>query len=156
MLKMARSKMTLATIALQPFAQLLGILHKVHKTRCNRHQHLLLDWTAARSLPTALYIQQLSLKEVARMAWSTDLQAEELPAEALPEALAALPVLTARRISEIYCLPSALKMMQKVVRVSVEHHIRNRCALKEVYIMIRGRWGSNCFWIPLTFLIISK
>jgi hypothetical protein len=151
MWKMARSKTMLVTIALQPFAQLRGILHKVHKTRCNHHQHLLLDWTAVRLLPTALYIQQLCPKEVARMASSTDLQAEELPAGALPEALAVLPVHTARRISEICCLPSAPKMMQKVVRVSVEHHIRNRCAMKEVYIMIRGRWGSNCFWIPLTF-----
>jgi hypothetical protein len=29
--------------------------------------------------------------------------------------------------------------MQRVVRVSVEHHIRGRCALKEVYIMIDKR-----------------
>jgi hypothetical protein len=73
-----------------------------------------------KSSPMALSLQHLSPKEAARMAQSTDRQAEELPAGVLLEALAVLPAYRARRTLETCCPPSALRMMQKVARVSVE------------------------------------
>lgn len=95
----------------------------------------------------AVCLQHLSLREVARTARSTDLLAEELPAEALLEVLVVLPVRMAGKILGIYYPQSALKRISRAERALAERQFSTWCSERSLH--NEKEDDGSCFWIPL-------